>query len=165
MKNYLKENLSNDEKAYIYGIIRKSALKYTRELLRIKKNEEFLDDSSEIKESLFVEQNDELLEKILETKILKDINSLKTYTVYEKEKIVEMLDNVASKSGLNEYLKPLTFGEKLVVFLLYLENYQVNEVAQLLGVSRMAIWKRDKSLKNKISRVKEKLNDGRYKIQ
>lgn len=161
MKDYLKENLSNDEKAYIYGIIRKSALKYTRELLRIKKNEEFLDDSNEIKESLFSVQNDELLEKILETKILKDINSLKTYTAYEQEKIVEMLDNIASKSDLNEYLKPLTFGEKLVVFLLYLENYQVNEVAQLLGVSRMAIWKRDKSLKNKISIVKEKLNNGR----
>ena len=161
MKDYLKENLSNDEKAYIYGIIRKSALKYTRELLRIKKNEEFLDDSNEIKESLFSVQNDELLEKILETKILKDINSLKTYTAYEQEKIVEMLDNIASKSDLNEYLKPLIFGEKLVVFLLYLENYQVNEVAQLLGVSRMAIWKRDKSLKNKISNVKEKLNNGR----
>ena len=161
MEDYLKENLSNDEKAYIYGIIRKSALKYTRELLRIKKNEEFLDDSNEIKESLFSVQNDELLEKILETKILKDINSLKTYTAYEQEKIVEMLDNIASKSDLNEYLKPLTFGEKLVVFLLYLENYQVNEVAQLLGVSRMAIWKRDKSLKNKISIVKEKLNNGR----
>lgn len=161
MKDYLKENLSNDEKAYIYGIIRKSALKYTRELLRIKKNEEFLDDSNEIRESLFSVQNDELLEKFLETKILKDINSLKTYTAYEQEKIVEMLDNIASKSDLNKYLKPLTFGEKLVVFLLYLENYQVNEVAQLLGVSRMAIWKRDKSLKNKISTVKEKLNNGR----
>lgn len=164
MKNYLKEELSNDEKAYIYGIIRNSALKYKRDLLKIKKNEEFLEDTSDIKESLFAMQNEELLEKILETKILKNINSLKTYTSYEQEKIVEMLDNIASKSNLNEYIKPLTFGEKLVVFLLYLENYQVNEVAILLGVSRMAIWKRDKSLKNKINKVKEEFKNGRYKI-
>lgn len=52
----------------------------------------------------------------------------------------------------------MTFNEKLVVFLLYIENYQVNEVAILLNVSRMCIWKRDKSIKNKIKEVKEKLD-------
>ena len=90
--------------------------------------------------------------------------SLKPYTDYEKEKIVEMLDNIASKSGLNMYLKPLTSAEKLVVFLLYLENYQVNEVAILLNVTRMAIWKRDKSIKNKISNIKENMKNDRYEI-
>lgn len=156
MKNYLKENLSNDEKAYIYGIIHKTALKYIRNLYKIRNNEEFLEDSVNFNESLIsVRDNDEILDKILETKILKDINSLKPYSAYEKEKIIEMLENIASRSELNKYIKPLTSGEKLVVFLLYLENYQVNEVAILLNVSRMAIWKRDKSIKSKINIVKE----------
>lgn len=165
MKDYLKENLSNDEKAYIYGIIHKTALKYIRNLYKIKNNEEFLEDSINFNESLFcVRDNDEILDKILETKILKDINSLKPYSAYEKEKIIEMLDNIASRSELNKYVKPLTSGEKLVVFLLYLENYQVNEVAILLNISRMAIWKRDKSIKAKINIVKEKKKNDWYKI-
>lgn len=70
-----------------------------------------------------------------------------------------MLDNIASKSELNKYIKPLTSGEKLVVFLLYLENYQVNEVSILLDISRMAIWKRDKSIKAKINIVKENIKN------
>ena len=160
MKDYLKENLSNEEKAYIYGIIHKTALKYIRNLYKIKNNEEFLEDSINFNESLFsVRDNDEILDKILETKILKDINSLKPYSAYEKEKIIEMLDNIASKSELNKYIKPLTSGEKLVVFLLYLENYQVNEVSILLDISRMAIWKRDKSIKSKINIVKENIKN------
>lgn len=165
MKNYLKENLSNDEKAYIYGIIHKTALKYIRNLYKIRNNEEFLEDSVNFNESLIsVRDNDEILDKILETKILKDINSLKPYSAYEKEKIIEMLENIASRSELNKYIKPLTSGEKLVVFLLYLENYQVNEVAILLNVSRMAIWKRDKSIKSKINIVKENFKNEWYKI-
>lgn len=165
MKNYLKEELSNDEKAYIYGIINKTALKYKRNFYKIKNNETPLDDLPNATESiLWTSNNDDILEKILETKILKDISSLKPYTTYEKSKIVEILDNIASKSNLNNYLKPLTFGEKLVVFLLYLENYQVNEVSILLNISRMTIWKRDKSIKAKISNVKENLKNDRYKI-
>lgn len=168
MKNYLKESLSNDEKAYIYGIIHKTALKYIRNIYRIKNNEEFFEDSINLNKSFIsVCDNDEILDKILETKILKDINSLKPYSAYEKEKIIEMLDSITSKSGLDKYLKPLTSGEKLVVFLLYLENYQVNEVAILLNISRMAIWKRDKSIKNKINKIKEKKENkknDRYEI-
>ena len=166
MKNYLKDELSYDEKAYVYGIIHKTALKYKRNLYKINNNEELIEDISYINEpSLIIPSNDNLLEKILETKILRNINSLKPYTVYEKEKIVSILEKIASNSNLNEYIKPLTFGEKLVVFLLYLENYQVNEVSILLGISRMAIWKRDKSIKTKINKIKEDLENGRCKIQ
>ena len=164
MKDNLKESLSNDEKAYIYGIIKKTALKYIGKIYKIKSNEEFFEDFANINESFYLYEEDDILDKILETKILRDISSLKPYTDYEKEKIVEMLDNIASKSGLNMYLKPLTSAEKLVVFLLYLENYQVNEVAILLNVTRMAIWKRDKSIKNKISNIKENMKNDRYEI-
>ena len=100
----------------------------------------------------------------METKILKDISDLKPYTKYEKEKIVEMLNGIASKTELSIYIKPLTFNEKLVVFLLYLENYQVNEVAILLNISRMTIWRMDKSIKNKISKIRMEAKKNGYKI-
>ena len=58
------------------------------------------------------------------------------------------------------FIAPLTFNEKLVVFLLYIENYQINEICILLQVTRMAIWKRDKSIKKKINEVKEKMKNG-----
>ena len=38
MKDYLKESLSNDEKAYIYGIIKKTALKYIGKIYNETKN-------------------------------------------------------------------------------------------------------------------------------
>lgn len=165
MKNYLKEKLSNDEKAYIYGIIHKSALKYIRKVYKIKNNEENIEDITTINEYNYYQyNNEEILEKILETKILKDISDLKPYTKYEKEKIVEMLNGIASKTELSIYIKPLTFNEKLVVFLLYLENYQVNEVAILLNISRMTIWRMDKSIKNKISKIRMEAKKNGYKI-
>ena len=70
-----------------------------------------------------------------------------------------MLENIALNSGLNRFIVPLTFNEKLVVLLLYLENYQVNEVAVLLGVNRKTIWQRDRSIKNKIKKIKEEVEN------
>lgn len=165
MKNYLKDNLTDEEIAYIYGIIKKASLKFKKKYYKIMRNEEnhfFYDDSYD-KELLQTEENEEFnfINKILETKILRDITALKPYSQYEKEKIVKMLDNFACESGLDRFIAPLTFNEKLVVFLLYMENYQVNEVAILLNVSRIAIWKRDKSIKNKIQKIKEELSNGR----
>ena len=39
MKDYLKENLTDDEKAYVYGIIKKTALKYMKKFILLKERE------------------------------------------------------------------------------------------------------------------------------
>lgn len=162
MKDYLKEMLSDDEKAYIYGIIEKTSYKFMKGIYKVKQNETLcLSDESINEDLLCSEDSFNIIDKILENKILRDVSALNPYTQYEKEKTVQILDNFALEAGLESFIAPLTFNEKLVVFLLYIENYQVNEVAILLGVTRMAIWKRDKSIKNKIREVKEKMKNGK----
>lgn len=161
MKNYLVHPLTEDERAFIFGIIRKTSLKFIREYSKIEKNEVLILDNENVPEEILKDKSaPDLVDKILETKILRDISDLKPYSQYEKEKIVETLERIALNAGLKDFITPLTFKEKLVVFLLYVENYQVNEVSILLNISRVAVWKRDKSIKEKINNVKEKLKNG-----
>lgn len=162
MKNYLKEPLSDEEQKIIYGIIKKASLKFIREYTKVKENEVLLLDRRNVsEEDLADTTNFEFVDRILENKILKDVYELKPCSRYEKEKIVETLELIALESGLMRFITPLTFNEKLVVFLLYIDHYQVNEITILLNTSRMSIWRRDKSVKKKISKVKENLKNGK----
>ena len=149
MKDYLRDNLSDEEKSFIYGIIRKTSLKFIRNLIKVKQNEILYLDSDDAPEELLIDDNSN------------NISDLKIFSKYEKEQIVKTLENIALEAGLKKFITPLTFNEKLVVFLLYVENYQVNEVATLLDVTRMSIWKRQKSIKRKIEKVKESIDNGR----
>lgn len=161
MKDYLKEPLSDEERAFVYGVIRKASLKFIREYTKVKDNEVLLSDRISVPEDKLADTtNYDFVDKILENKILRDISALKPYSKYEKEKIVETLEKIALDSGLMRFITPLTFNEKLVVFLLYIENYQINEITILLQTSRMAIWRRDKSIKKKIKIVKENMKNG-----
>ena len=162
MKDYLKESLSSDEKAFIYGIIRKTALKFVREYVKVEQKEILCLDSDDMPEDLLIDYNSSnLVDKILETEILRGNADLKSYSQNEKEEIVKTLENLAIESGLKEFIAPLTFNEKLVVFLIYVEHYDINTVAILLDINRSTIWRRDKSIKKKILKVKEKISNGR----
>ena len=57
---------------------------------------------------------------------------LKPYSFREQKNMVKILDNIAHESDLEIYIKQLTFKEKLVVFLLYIKGYKVNEVARTI---------------------------------
>ena len=165
MKDYLQGVLSKDEIYFILGIIRKTSFKFIRNYTKIQNNELLYLDSDEIPEELLIdEKSTNLVDKILETRILRDISDLKPYSKYEKEKIVKTLEKLALEACLKNFITPLTFNEKLVVFLLYVESYEVNEVATLLNVDRTTIWRRDKSIKNKIKKVKEKMKNERGPI-
>ena len=160
MKDYLKEPLSNEERAFVYGVIRKASLKFIREYTKVKNNEVLMSDRESVPEDWAGITNFDFVDRILENKILMVISALKPFSKYEKEKIVETLEKIALDSGLMRFITPLTFNEKLVVFLLYIENYQINEITILLQTSRMAIWRRDKSIKKKIKIVKENMKNG-----
>lgn len=100
MKDYLKEPLSNEEKSFVYGIIRKSSLKFIREYTKVKNNEVLLSDKEGLSEDDLADTTKlDLIDKILDNKILKDISALKPYTQYEKEKIVEALENLLLNQG------------------------------------------------------------------
>ncbi len=160
MKDYLKESLNGEEVNYVLSIIKNTSKTFMKKYYNISEKESFcVDDDLLIKQLEYkYDEESEIIKKILDTQILKDTSILKPYTKYQQEKIAKMLDDFAQEVGLEQFVEPLTFNEKLVVFLLYIENYQVNEITILLNVSRMCIWKRDKSIKNKIKQVKEKLD-------
>lgn len=162
MKDYLKEDLSQEERSFIYGIIRKTSLKFAR-VINVIKEREFLslDDEDTSKEFLIDNNSCAFVDTVLDTKIQRDISALKPYSQYEKETVVKRLEKIAKNYGLEKFIIPLTFNEKLVVFLLYIENYQIKEISILLNITRIAIWKRHKSIKNKFNKVKEQMKNDR----
>lgn len=161
MKDYLKESLSDDEEKYLYGIMKKIIFKYQKCLSKQLENETISIDDELLGNLLEINDTYNFGNDLSETKILRDVSALKPYTMEEQERIVETLDNVAKESGLSVFITPLTFNEKLVVFLLYLEKYQVNQVAKLLSVDRRTICNRDKKIKNKFNKAKEDFKNDR----
>lgn len=160
MKNYLKEALSDDEKKYIFGIINKVVLKYIRESSqKLEKECMSIDDDEFPEQLLLVEDTYNFLSKNSKTEMLREILTLEPYSKYEKEKIVETLDNILKELEISNHIASLTFNEKLVVFLLYLEGYNVNQVATLLNVNRKTIRNRNTSIKRKFEKVKESLTN------
>ena len=161
MKDYLKDSLSDEEERYIYGIINKTILKYFRKTNKLEKESISIDDDDFPEELLATEDKYNFVNKKLETKILRDICASKPYSKDEMKEIVDTLENIAVELGLSMFITPLTFNEKLVVFLLYLKKYQVNQIAFLLDVNRRTICNRVNSFKKKVSDVKVNLKNGR----
>ncbi len=162
MKDYLKDSLSDEEKKYIYGIIYKTILKYQRIISRrLEKESVSIDDDEFPEELLAVSDTYNFSDNLSELKILRGVYALKPYTIDEQEKIVKILERIAKNEGISMFITPLTFNEKLVVFLLYLAKYQVNQVATLLNVDRRTICNRKKSITNKFKKIKENYKNGR----
>ena len=104
---------------------------------------------------LMVEDEYSFVDRILTSDYAKSEITLKAYTFEEQESIVNALDNLANESGIKKYIEQLTFKEKLVVFLLYVKGYKVNEVAKLLNIDRKTVYYRDFCIKQKIKTIKE----------
>ena len=81
---------------------------------------------------LMVEDEYSFLDRILESQNIKAEMELKPYSFREQKNMVKILDNIAHESDLEIYIKQLTFKEKLVVFLLYIKGYKINEVARII---------------------------------
>ena len=75
----------------------------------------------------------------------------------QKCDIVMEFDSLLRESCLFELIRTLTFNEKLVFFLFYLEDYKNMEVAALLNNSERTILNRRKSIDNKIKKMKGEL--------
>lgn len=137
-------------------------MKYIRESSKKLENECMsIDDDGFPEQLLLVEDTYNFLSKNAKTEMLREILTLEPYSEYEKEKIVETLDNILKELEISNHIASLTFNEKLVVFLLYLEGYNVNQVATLLNVNRKTICNRNTSIKRKFEKVKESLTNER----
>lgn len=149
MKNYLKEKLTQEERLMILGIIWKVAHKYkNRYYNEQNKYCEFIDNID-----LAIEDTYTFYKYNLQSEII----SLTPLTEEQKSNIVIKFDSLLRESCLFELIRTLTFNEKLVFFLFYLENYKNMEVATLLNNSERTILNRRKSIDSKIKKMKGEL--------
>lgn len=146
MKDYLKESLSQEEKLIIVGMIWKVARKYKRKyFLEQRRNCALIDNID-----LAIEDNYTFHKKNSHFEIM----SLTPLTDEQKCDIVMELDSLLRESCLFELIRTLTFNEKLVFFLYYLEDYKNVEVSLLLENTEKTILNRRNSIDNKIENMK-----------
>lgn len=119
-KDYLKEELSKEEKSILKVIIKNTRVDYFR------KNKHILEES-ELKEELLY-SNDKM-EKDLENKL-------------DKEFQADKFENIFSDESLSKFAKALTYNEKLVLSLYYIENKSDEQIGKILFMTRSAANKK-----------------------
>lgn len=149
MKDYLKEKLTQEERLIILGLIWKVARKYKRKYFLEQKR------YCEIIDNIDLQVEDTYTFYTYNSQ--RDIVSLTPLTDEQKCDIVMEFDSLLRESCLFELIRTLTFNEKLVFFLFYLEEYKNMEVAALLNNSERTILNRRKSIDNKIKKMKGEL--------
>ncbi len=133
-KNYLIEELSNEEKAYLKKLVINRMNKYIRDEIYS------INEIDGLYEDYIIDEKYEITER-LEQALLSANN----------------LQDVMSNKKLYKCVEALSLKEKTVLFSLYCENKNVNEVASSLGIFRETVWK----IKTKaINKIKRKLEGG-----
>lgn len=124
-KNYLYEELTEEEKKYIRGIVWKSARKCRRDNYKRNQVESVsIFDEKLDQRLLMVEDEYSFVDRILTSDYAKSEITLKAYTFEEQESIVNALDSIANESEIKKYIEQLTFKEKLVVFFVICKRLQ-----------------------------------------
>ena len=114
-KNYLIEELSNEEKSYLKSIIQNTKIKYIRD------NYDYLNSSI-----MCVDERIES-ESIIDIIFSKFETELKSAVEFEC-----LIEN----SQLYKSIKALSLKEKMVLFSLYKENKNINETANEMKIDR-----------------------------
>lgn len=149
MKDYLKEELTQEERLIILGIIWKVARKHKRKYyIEQKRFCKIIDNIDLGKEDNYTFYKYNSQNRIV---------SLTPLTDEQKCNIVMEFDSLLRELCLFELIRTLTFNEKLVFFLFYLEEYKNMEVAALLNNAERTILNRRKSIDNKIKKMKGEL--------
>ena len=125
-KNYLQEELSKEEKSYLKKLILNVRRKY------IKDNYEYLNSKDINWDTLEDVEGSSLFDAVLN----KCVDELKSALEFEKLFCDEKLYNI---------VKALSVKEKTVLFALYKEEKEVNQIANELNVESTTIWR----IKNK----------------
>lgn len=140
-KDYLKEELSKEEKVYLKKIVRTARYNFIEKLNR---------DGNEYT----VELNEKIIfdKESIVTDVLENcINELESAISFE-----ETLSNPL----LYKYVKQLSLREKKIIFYLFWQNKQINEVAEIMKINRKTVREnRDKAL----AKIGEKLIKGGFK--
>lgn len=121
-KNYLVEELSQDEKAYLKRTIINERKRYIRD------NYNYINSKNvNIYDLINVET-----ESVLEAVINKCEEEVKSAVEFEK---------VISSDRLYYGIKALSLREKIVLFSLYKEHKEINQIAKEINIGRTTAWR------------------------
>lgn len=145
MKDYLKEELSQEEKLILVGLIWNVSKKFRINLG--KENERYCE---------FNEETDGIAEDTYEYKKIEFIHKGDIRPISDEEKcnIVMYMDYLLREVCLFELIKTLTFDEKLVFFLFYIEELKIYEISNVLGFTERTVYNKRISINNKVKEMK-----------
>lgn len=147
-KNYLKEKLTDKEKNYLKSAIKKAFLRFLEYEEIGSKYKTYSIEDEYIQDQLPVVVDEYFVDEKIN--IIDSWNNNEKYSLEQKMICVARLMDVAVGLGVEKYLRTLTFNEKLVFFLLEIENFPIYKTAYLLDVTPKTIYNRNQSAKNKI---------------
>lgn len=152
-KNYLVEELSEDEDKYITCAINKAFLSSIRKYSEDKNIRKYSIDDINIQERLPVKEDIYFEESLNQDDFC---DSPISYSKEQQDICVKKLENLALQFGLERYLRTLTYNEKLVFFLSEIKGISYRKQAKLISMNRETIGNKYKSAKQKIEKEKQK---------
>ena len=152
-KNYLLEELSEDEDKYIICAINKAFLSSIRKYSEDKNIRKYFIDDINIQERLPVKEDIYFEESLNQDDFC---DSSISYSKEQRDICVKKLESLALQFGLERYLRTLTYNEKLVFFLSEIKGISYRKQAKLISMNRETIGNKYKSAKQKIEKEKQK---------
>ena len=131
-KDYLKEELSKEEKVYLKTLIVNVRKRY------IRKNYKFIN-------NMFIEYSEMEItdsESLLDTILHKFERELKSASEFEKI--------IYNNDKLYKIIGALSEKEKTMLFYLYYEEKEIKEVSEIMNISLATAYRRKEQLLNKI---------------
>ena len=131
-KDYLKEELSKEEKVYLKTLIVNVRNRY------IRKNYKFIN-------NMFIEYSEMEItdsESLLDTILYKFERELKSASEFEKI--------IYNNDKLYKIVGALSEKEKTMLFYLYYEEKEIKEVSKIMNISLATAYRRKEQLLNKI---------------
>ncbi len=140
-KNYLKGELSKEEKVYLKKTVRTAKYNFIEKL-----NRDFNENTLELNEKIVIDK-ESVVNDVLEN-CLKELESAISF------------EETLSNPLLYKYVKQLSLREKKIIFYLFWKKKQMNEVAEIMNINRKTVRdNRDKAL----AKIGAKLINGGFK--
>ena len=133
-KEYLIEELSKEEKAYLVSIIKSTKNNYLKKNFY---NKRFI--IVELKDSILDEQYSDL-ENIISNEEIKNISA-------------EEFENVFLNQRIYEMVKALSLNEKMMLFSLFNEHKSIRSIAKEQGIDKNTVINRRKKFLNLVKEV------------
>lgn len=152
-KNYLVEELSEDEEKYIKASIKKAYLKFIRNNFKELKAKKYSIDDVNIQDKIPVIEEKYFHENLYQ---IESWNLEHKYSKEQQDICVQKLNSLAVQFGLDKYIRTLTYNEKLVFFLLNIQCLSMNKASFLISVDWETVKRRKKSADRKIEEEKNR---------